>query len=383
MDSRLTHKPLTICMFGTYDPMYTSNRLTVAGLRESGAIVLEVNAPITVTTLTKKDEIGWWPMVKRVLRKYRLIGEIIKNRKQITSSDVIYVGYPGHFDVFPAWVVAKIFRKKLVFNPLLIFYTGFTEEQGILSKGSFMGKLAKFGEGLVYRMCDLVIADTPYQQEFMENIFSVPNSKIKTVALGADDKFYGHTPYTNTSKKINVTYYGLYSPIHGVEYIVEAARRLRDDRDVHFDMIGNRGQTFEATLALVKKLKLTNMSFYYDIPQTEHMVIAKKADIFFGFLAKHPSIDRVIPNKVYQGLSLNKVVLTADAPVIRSVFTHKENIYIVPPADVDALVAAIVELKNNSILRKHIAETGYKLFTEKFSPKVVGEIIIRYIHEII
>ncbi len=370
-------------MFGTYDPTYTSNKLTMAGLRDNGARVVEVNAPVTVTTLNTKKEMGWWPLVKRVLRKYRLVSEIIKHRKDIAQSDIIYVGYPGHFDVFPAWMAAKIFRKKLVFNPLLIFYTGFTEEQSILSKGSILAKLVKYGEGLVYKMCDLVIADTPFQQEFIERIFGVPKSKIRTVALGADDKFYPYTPYTNTTKKIHVTYYGLYSPIHGVEYIIEAARRLRYDRNIHFDMIGNRGQTFDASLARVKELKLTNMSFYYDIPQAEHISIAQKADIFFGFLAKHPSIDRVIPNKVYQGLSLNKVVMTADAPVIRSVFTHKENIYIVTPADVDALVAAILELKNNPELRQKIAQNGYGMFTKNFLPKVVGKKIIDYIKEIL
>lgn len=375
--------PFTICMFGNYDPTYTSNKLTIQGFKDNGANVVEVNAPVPVTNLNKKSEMGWLQLLKRIARKYKIFGEILRHRKEIALCDVIYVGYPGHFDVLPAWMVAKIYGKKLIFNPLLIFYTGFTEEQGILAKTSVLAKLAKLGEGLVYLMCDLVIADTPYQQEFMERIFVVPSQKIRTVALGADDRFYPYTPYTNTTKKIYVTYYGLYSPIHGVEYILEAANRLKNDHDIHFDMIGNRGQTFDASLATAKKLKLKNVAFHYDIPQTEHIPIAQKADIFFGFLAKHPSIDRVIPNKVYQGLSLNKVVMTAEAPVIRSVFTHKENMYIVPPADVDALVAAIVELKNNPKLRQHIATQGYSFFAKNFSPKVVGKKIITYMKEII
>ncbi len=375
-------KSIVICMIGNYDPEYTSNKLTIQGFKDNGAEVVEVNAPVTVTSLNTKAEMGWLQLVKRIVKKYRIIGEIIKKRSDITRSDVLYVGYPGHFDVIPAWIVAKIFHKKLIFNPLLIFYTGFTEEQSILSKQSLLAKFAKFGESLVYRLCDIIIADTPYQQEFMERIFKVPSKKIRTVALGADDVFYPFTPYVNMTKKINVTYYGLYSPIHGVEYIIQAAQKLRDDKDIHFDMIGNRGQTFDATLKKVTDLKLNNISFYYDMPQTEHIPIAQKADIFFGFLAKHPSIDRVIPNKVYQGLSLNKVVMTADSPVIRSVFSHKENIYTLPPANVDALVYSILELKNNPELRKKIADNGYDLFIHSFSPKVVGKKIIRYMKEL-
>jgi glycosyltransferase involved in cell wall biosynthesis len=262
-------------MIGNYDPEYTSNKLTIQGFKDSGAEVIEVNAPITVTTLNTKAEMGWLQLIKRVAKKYRIVGEIINKRRDIAKSNLIYVGYPGHFDVIPAWIVAKLFHKKLVFNPLLIFYTGFTEEQSILSKSSVLAKLVKFGEGLIYRMCDLIIADTPYQQEFMERIFKVPANKIRTVALGADDKFYPYTPYENTSKKINITYYGLYSPIHGVEYIIQAAEKLRDDHNIHFDMIGNRGQTFDASLKMVHDLKLKNISFYYDIPQTEHIPIAQ------------------------------------------------------------------------------------------------------------
>ncbi len=177
MDNRIRKKHPVICMFGTYDPTYTSNKLTIAGLRDNGARVVEVNAAVTVTTLNKKQEMGWLQLAKRVLRKYRIVSEIIKHRKGIAASDVIYVGYPGHFDVFPAWFVAKIFRKKLVFNPLLIFYTGFTEEQGILSKGSFLAKLAKFGEGLVYRSWQT--------RRFSRNLWSVFSAcrKVKSERL--------------------------------------------------------------------------------------------------------------------------------------------------------------------------------------------------------
>lgn len=382
MQNTAEDKKIVICMFGNYDPDYTSNKLTIKGFKDNGAEVVEVNDPITVTALNTKSEMGWLQLIKRILRKYRIIIKVFEKRKEIRMSDVIYVGYPGHFDVIPAWIVAKLFNKKLVFNPLLIFYTGFTEEQSILSKTSLLAKIVKIGESLVYRMCDLVIADTPYQEEYMIELFGVPKDKIKTVALGADDAFYAYTPYSNSTSKINVTYYGLYAPIHGVEYIIEAARILKNDRDIHFDMIGNRGQVFEASLSKVETLKLRNISFHYDIPQTDHIPIAQKADIFFGFLAKHPSIDRVIPNKVYQGLSLNKVVMTAEAPVIKSVFTHKHNIYMVPPADVTALVSAILELKNNPKLRKDIAKNGYELFINNYAPKVVGRKIIEHIKDL-
>lgn len=375
-------KNLTICIYGTYDRSYTSNKLILQGLKENNINVVEVNAQIPVTRLDKAEDMNWFEIIRRVVNKYRIIPVSIMNWKKIASSDVIYVGYPGHFDVFFAYAVAKFFGKKLVFNPLLVIYIGFAEEQGILSKNSLLGKAVKFFEQLAYHACDLVFADTPFQQVFFEKDYAMPREKLRVLAIGADDKYYRFTPYTNTKKKINVVYYGLYSPIHGVEYIINAAIRLKNDPDIHFTMVGN-GNTFEKNYNLAKKNKLKNISFYHDTPLDQHPAIIQQGDIFLGFLTNTPTVKRVIPNKVYQGLALNKVVLTANAPVTQSMFKHKENMYLVKPESTEALVEALVELKNNPKLRKTIAENGYMLFTKKFSPKAVGEQLIDYIKEIV
>lgn len=373
---------MTICFFGTYDREYTSNKLILAGLKLNGAKILEVNAHTAVTRLDKPEDMTWWHMIRRILQKYRIIPVSLQHWKDIQASDAIYVGYPGHFDVFFAYIVAKLAGKKLVFNPLLIIYVGFSEEQAILKKDTILAKGIKLLESLAYRCCDLVFADTPFQKKFLTDVFGVPESKLTVLAIGADDKYYAYTPYTNTTKKINVVYYGLYSPIHGVEYIIEAAHKLKDNKNIVFTMVGN-GNKFSENFEKAKKLGLTNITFHHDKPVSEHPAIIEKGDIFLGFLAKHPTVDRVIPNKVYQGLALNKVVLTADAPVTRSVFTHKENMYLVKPADTLALVTALTELQENPQLRKHIATNGYQLFKANYTPTAVGKQLIAKIASIL
>ncbi len=373
---------MKICFFGTYDKDYTSNKMILKGFRENGLDVVEINSSISVTKLTTSQEMSAIQLLLRVVRKYKIITEIIKNFKKFIKTDVIYVGYPGHVDVFFAYPIAKIFRKKLVFNPLLIIYNGFADEQGILKRKSRLGTTIKFVESLCYKLCDLVFADTPFQYEHLKKGFNIPDKKLRVLPIGADDTGYKYTPYTNTKeKKVHVVYYGLYSPVHGVEHIVEAANILRNDKNVTFSFVG-QGNTFDENFKRVKALKLTNIKFYHDVPQSEHLPVMQSSDIFLGFLQKHPSVDRIIPNKVYQGLALGRVVLTADAPVTRSVFHHKKDMYLVKPSDPKVLAKAILELKNNPLLRKSIAANGYKLYQEKFTPKAVGKVLIKYIQEI-
>jgi glycosyltransferase involved in cell wall biosynthesis len=365
-------KKLTICFFGTYDNTYTSNKMVLQGLKDNDVKVVEVNAHTKVTRLDKQEEMNWFNLLKRIFGKVKIISEIIKNWDEIKKSNAIYVGYPGHVDVLPAFILAKILNIKLVFNPLLIIYIGFAEEQGILKKRSLMGWFIKQTESLVYKMCDLVFADTPFQEEFLRRDFKVPQNKLRVLPIGADDRFYTFTPYTNKTKKINCCYYGLYSPVHGVEHIIEAARILKDNKNITFSMIGI-GNTFEQNFKKAHKLGLKNITFYHDVPESDHPKIMAKSDLFFGFLANTPTVDRVIPNKVYQGMAQNKLVVTADARVTRSVFKNGENMVLVKPANPKSLAQAIVDLSEHPSKRIRMIEESHSLFKTKFTPKAVGK----------
>src|SRR3989344_3416478 len=154
---------MKVCFFGTYDMNYTANKIVFQGLLENGVDVLEVNSEVKITALTKKEDLSLLSLLGRIFKKYRIFIEIIKSWDKLKSADAIYVAYPGHFDVLIAYPISKILRKKLVFNPVISFYSGFSDEQGILEKKSFFGKFVKFFESLVYKMSDLVLPDTPYQ----------------------------------------------------------------------------------------------------------------------------------------------------------------------------------------------------------------------------
>jgi len=101
------------------------------------------------------------------------------------------------------------------------------------------------------------------------------------------------------------------------------------------------------------------------------------------FMLQQTQVDRVIPNKIYQGQALGKVVLTADAPVTRSIFTHRKNMYFCKPSDPEDLVKAIVDLQTHPELRKEIADNGYALYKKEFTPKAVGRKLIQFVQEIL
>lgn len=337
-----------------------------------GIRVVEVMHQVSVTDMNKPEHMGIVPLLKRVLKKAGIISEIIKHRRELQQSDVIYVGYPGHADVPLAWLVAKLFGCKLVFNPLVVFYTGFVDDQGILKADSFLAKVFKWGEGLIYRLCDRVYADTPDQKKHLMHLFNLQKDKIEVLPIGADDEIYSFEGYGNTrDKHFNIMYYGLYSPLHATPVIIEAADLVKQDPAIRFVMVG-KGQTYDQTVKLAQKLKLTNVEFYPDMTEQNATDTLQRADIFLGFIAKHPSVDRIVPNKVYQGMALGKAVVTAEAPAIASILKQKKDVYMIHPNDPKALAAAIIDLKTHTTLKDSIAKGGREVFLSRFTPRAVG-----------
>lgn len=371
---------MKVCFFGTYDRNFTSNLIVLKGLSSNGVKVIEVNSHIPVTRLDRPEDMSSLKLLSRVLKKWKIFSEIKKHWKNLSSCDYIYVGYPGHFDVILAYPIAKLLRKKIIFNPLVIFYTGFVNDQGILNEGSLLASIIKFGEKVIYQMTDLIIADTKLQEDHLHSLFKIPYKKIRTVAIGADDDIYKYSPKKAATTDFNVVYYGLYSPLHGVEYILDAAEICKKDEHIKFLMVG-RGNTYEKCVEEAKKRNLTNIIFYPDMTEVDAFETLATGDVFLGFLQKHPSVDRIIPNKVYQGLALGKAVITADAPVMQAVFKHKENIYLCNQADGKSLANAIFELKKDKKLREKIAQNGYKLYKNMFTPKAVGRELVKVMQE--
>ncbi len=368
-------KNIKICFFGTYDKKYSSNKIVLDGLRRNRISVLEINNNIRITPLNASGHLSLISLVKRVLVKLSLLTLIVKKFKLLRSCDAIYVGYPGHIDLLIAYVVAKIMRKKLIFYPLIILYITFTEDINLLSKKSMYAWMLKQYEKFIYKLPDVIFSDIPYQKDIFVKQFGVKSTKIQEIPIGADDSIYKFSGIKGKKTKLRVVYYGLYSPLHGVEHIIKAANLLKENTDIEFLMVGN-GQTFEKNYSLAKKLQLKNVQFYKDATESNAIELLNKGDLFLGHAQNSPTVYRTLPNKVYQGLSLGKVVITADSPASRGVFRHLEEAYLFKPANPKSLANGILKLSNDSKLLKKIAINGHKKFLREFTPDAIGKQIV-------
>lgn len=366
---------MKLTFFGTYDRKYSSNKIILDGLKRNNVKVLEVNNDTRITNLNNSKHLGIVPLIKRVLHKFSIIPLAIKNINKIKKTDVIYVGYPGHFDILFAYPLAKLLGKKLVFYPLIILWITFCEDVNLFNKNSIYARLLKIYEKFIYKLPDVIYADIPLQKKIFVEEFGVKPEIIEEIPIGADDLIYKYSGIEKNIKDLNVVYYGLYSPLHGVEHILRAAKILKKYKDIKFLMVG-KGQTFDKNYKYAKKEDLKNVVFYTDATEENAQAILNSGHLFFGHASKSPTVFRTLPNKVYQGLALGKVVFTIKSPATEGVFKNKKDAYLFEPANPKSIAQGILELRNDQSLVRKIAKNGYKLFISEFTPKTIGKKLV-------
>lgn len=177
---------------------------------------------------------------------------------------------------------------------------------------------------------------------------------------------------TNLETKFLVVFWGSFIPLQGIQCIVRAAKILEKYSNIRFSIIG-KGQTGPDIRRLAEKLSLINTEFLGLVANRDLPDYINRADICLGIFGDTEKTQRVIPNKVYEAIAMKKPVITADTPAARELFTNRKNILFCKTADPKDLTKKILEIKNNPVLGKKIAEDAHILFNRKATPRILGK----------
>lgn len=183
-------------------------------------------------------------------------------------------------------------------------------------------------------------------------------------------------------KKFTVFFHGKFIPLQGVPYIIRAAKFLESNRDIVFKIVG-KGQTYQEVVDLIKQLKVGNVELIGRVSIGDLPSFLRSADVCLGVFGDTGKAERVIPNKVYESVAMRKPVITADTPAVRELFTHKKDIFLCKRADPQSIVDAILELKNNVMLRNKIAEGGYEVFRTNAVPGIIGKEVCKCLEDLL
>ncbi len=272
--------------------------------------------------------------------------------------DLVFVGFYGHLILR---AIAPLVRSPLLFDAFVSTYDTLCFDRRIYAPDSPMGRAAFALDRATARRADHVLLDTAQHVEYFVETFGLPRAKFSAVPVGCSDEIFGPVPMPSpqglADRPLEILYYSTFLPLHGIDIILEAAARLRD-QPIRFRLIGD-GPALGAMQALAAQLELSNVRFEPPVPPFDLAEAIVRADLCLGghFYAGGKA-GRVIPGKIYQMLAVGRPVIAADAPGNRELLTHDENAYLVPPADPDALANAIRTLVDDPARRHALARAG-------------------------
>ncbi|MBI5756083.1 MAG: glycosyltransferase family 4 protein [Nitrospirae bacterium] len=364
------------------------NEVLIRALRENQIEVVECNQSLWKKRMEKVEKAkGIFSIISLIPRLSRAYISLSWKFFRIGSYDAIIVGYPGHFDFFLVKFL-NIFRrnKPVLINLLFSLYDTIVLDRQLIPPGSFMAKCILIVDRTLLRWADRIILDTSTHIEHICKMFNIDNHKFIRVPVGADDTLFkpiNSAPKVTTSHGISILFFGTYIPLHGIEYILQAANRLKSYTDIRFTLIGS-GQTYEAMLNMAKALNLTNVTFINSwVPYQGLVQYIQIADICLGIFGTTEKASMVIPCKIYNCLAMGKPVITADTPAAREILSDGVHAILCPPGDPQSLASAILKLRDSPRYREDIGKAGYDLFRTTMSPGQVGFNLRQILEEIV
>jgi glycosyltransferase involved in cell wall biosynthesis len=374
---------MKVLYFGSYSrgSGYPRNDVIIKGLRASGIRLSECHVDLWRGSEHKArvasrlcSFLVFLPSL--VLAWSRLTLKFLRMRKDY---DVMIVGYTGHIDIFLARLLNR--GRPLILDAFLSLREALIEDRKMFRVGGVWDKLLIWFDRAAAGMADRVLLDTDAHIDYYCSLARLPRSKFIRVFVGEEELDF-KSRMSPQLEPATVLYFGTYLPLHGVDTILRAAKRLEDE-GVVIEFIGN-GPEYAKIRKLRDQIAAKNVRFLTEWIDKRRIAerIAASA-ICLGIFGRGEKTQRVIPCKAFLALAMGKPLITADTPAAAEALSHGENAYFVPAANSQALADGIRTLLNDSQLSAKIGRGGAKIFRKNFTPAAIGSRLLMELEKLV
>ncbi|HUM68308.1 MAG TPA: glycosyltransferase [Chloroflexota bacterium] len=336
------------------------NQVMIEGLRRNGVQVDECHSTLWYSVEDRvKQAGGGWKSPRFFWRIFKAYWQLFQAHRHTGEYDVMLVGYPGQFDVYLGRLLSWWRRRPMALDILMSLHL-IAEERGLVQKSPFTGKLIFWLEKGGLKLPNLLISDTPEYQEYYAQKYHLSLKKFQLVPLGVDDRiYYPRLNLESPERVFRVIYYGTFIPLHGVETMIRAAAELQEYPDIRFDFYGD-GQERPSAEQLARDLQLKNVHFCGWLNKEDLPDEIAKSHLVLGVFGTTKQARCTIQNKIWEGMMMQRPVITGDAETIHEELTHKHHVYLVERAHPKALAKGILELAHDPVLCQHMVTAAYE-----------------------
>ena len=351
-----------VLWWGRFDPGYSRNRVYISLFKKLG---WEVDFFFVKV----------WP-------RFGDVEAFLRGLQFRAKPDLVWVPVARQRDVLAACRWAHRRGIPVIFDPMISAWDKKVLEQLKWKAEEPRAKKLLVREKKMMAAPDIVCWDTSCHVDFCAKYLDVPRERLRVLLTGTDESVFKPQPATDgtsvvpesaargdcdSSQPFKVLYHGAYLPLHGTEYIVEAARMTQDE-GIQWDFLG-WGAYKAATEAKAAGIK--NITFLEKVPYVEVPKVIAAHDVVLGVFGTTAKAARVIGNKVYECMACCRPTINEFCTGYPPEAKDCKAIKFVPPGDAKAIADAVREYRDDWANRDSYFADARDFFEKHLSMAVI------------
>lgn len=228
--------------------------------------------------------------------------------------------------------------------------------------------LAKAVEAYLFSNANHLVAVSEAAKNYIHAV--APKATVTVVPNGVDVRPFlkvrasNGKPEKSRKEKFTVGFVGSLKPWHGLEFLLEAFRRLPEGGNFELKIVGD-GPLRPLLEKLAQKLGIQNRVAFTGAVEFEK--IPKALKMFDALVAPYPQMDGFYfsPLKIFEYMAAGKPIVASRIGQVAEILEDGKNALLVPPENPEALAAALLRLKSDRKLGGLLGAQAQKVAKEK------------------
>lgn len=301
--------------------------------------------------------------IKRIMNYLSFMtSSVVLGTSKIGKQDVIIATSPQFFVAVAGYVISRIKGCKYIFEVRDVWPEEIVAVGAIKNK-YIIGAL-EWLEMFLYRKADLIVAVAQGTIDILTRR-GVPREKLVHVPNGVDiDHFATGPDGSDLRRSLGLTdkfvacYLGTHGMAHKLSDVLDAADKLRHQKDIHFLFVGS-GADKKNLLERARELNLSNVTFHDQIDRDRIPEFYRAADLFLVPLRKAKLFTKNVPSKIYEVMASKRPILISTEGESRRLVESAGAGLGCTPEDSTEMAEKIKYLRDNKSLRKKMGDDGY------------------------
>ncbi|MBW7988972.1 MAG: glycosyltransferase family 4 protein [Planctomycetes bacterium] len=239
-------------------------------------------------------------------------------------------------------------------------------------KNRFLIKILLWLEKTIYKSCSWIVALSPGQADGIKEVLA-DEKPIAVIPNSCDIEVFRPEIDGSTIRqkrgwgdKLVLLHTGAMGKVNGLKFVIEAAKKLIENSDIIFVLIGDGNQK-SSLQNEVQKLRLTNVEILSSVPKRELPEFYAAADTGLVIIGNYPIIEHNSANKFFDSLSAGKAILINYSGWQRTILEENKAGFGCDLCNLDQFVEKVLYLNSHRQEVKQMGQNAHRVAVENFS----------------